>query len=212
MQRFYRTALEIGQINTIVLQNLDALIAPQRTRAAVPINERFGAHYERLEAVDEGLFRRVPEAILEAFRLLQQHTELKGMTAQTLRAMWRAGDQINPAFRRNPENRAMFMALLRSPDHVIRELRRMNQYGILGRYIPAFARVVGQMQHDLYHVYTVDEHILKVVRNLRRFAVPELAHEFPLCSRLMSEFDRHEVLYLAGLFHDIAKEIGRAHV
>jgi [protein-PII] uridylyltransferase len=211
MQRFYRTALEIGQINTIVLQNLNALIAPQRTRPAVPINERFGAHYERLEAVDEGLFRRVPGAILEAFRLLQQHTELKGMTAQTLRAMWRAGDQINPAFRRNPENRAMFMALLRSPDHVIRELRRMNQYGILGRYIPAFARVVGQMQHDLYHVYTVDEHILKVVRNLRRFAVPELAHEFPLCSRLMSEFDRHEVLYLAGLFHDIAKGRGGDH-
>jgi len=211
MQRFYRTALEIGQINTIVLQNLNALISPQRARAATPINERFGAHNERLEAIDEGLFRRVPGAILEAFSLLQQHPELKGMTAQTLRAMWRAGDQINPAFRRNPENRAMFMALLRSPDHVIRELRRMNQYGVLGRYIPAFGRVVGQMQHDLYHVYTVDEHILKVVRNLRRFAVPELAHEFPLCSRLMSEFDRHEVLYLAGLFHDIAKGRGGDH-
>ena len=211
MQRFYRTAVEIGQINTIMLQNLNALISPQRARSARPINERFGAHNERLEAVDEGLFRRVPSAILEAFSLLQQHPELKGMTAETLRAMWRAGDQITPAFRRNPENRAMFMRLLRSPDHVIRELRRMNQYGVLGRYIPAFGRVVGQMQHDLYHVYTVDEHILKVVRNLRRFAVPELAHEFPLCSRLMSEFERPEVLYLAGLFHDIAKGRGGDH-
>ena len=87
----------------------------------------------------------------------------------------------------------------------------MNQYGILGAYIPAFGRIVGQMQHDLYHVYTVDEHILKVVRNLRRFAVPELAHEFPLCSRLMSDFERPEVLYLGGLFHDIAKGRGGDH-
>ncbi len=211
MQRFYRTALEIGQINTIVLPNLNALISPQRERSAKPINERFSAHNERLEAVDEGLFRRIPGAILEAFNLLQQHPQLKGMTAQTLRAMWRAGDQINPAFRRNPENRAMFLRILRSPERVIRELRRMNQYGVLGRYIPAFGRIVGQMQHDLYHVYTVDEHILKVVRNLRRFAVPELAHEFPLCSRLMSEFARPEVLYLAGLFHDIAKGRGGDH-
>ena len=211
MQRFYRTAMEIGQINTIVLQNMNALISPQRERATKPLNERFGVRNERLAALDEGLFRRAPGAILEAFNLLQQHPQLKGMTAQTLRAMWRAGDQINPAFRRDPENREMFLRILRSPDRVTRELLRMNQYGVLGRYIPAFGRVVGQMQHDLYHVYTVDEHILKVVRNLRRFAVPELAHEFPLCSRLMSEFERPEILYLAGLFHDIAKGRGGDH-
>jgi [protein-PII] uridylyltransferase len=211
MQGFYRTALEIGQINTIILHNLDALRAPQRERPLQPFNDHFGAVNERLEAADEGLFRREPGAILEAFHLLQLHPELKGMTASTLRAMWRASDQINPAFRRDPANREMFMQILRSPDRVIRELRRMNQYGILGRYIPAFGRIVGQMQHDLFHVYTVDEHILKVVRNLRRFAVPELAHEFPLCSRLMSEFARPEVLYLAGLFHDIAKGRGGDH-
>ena len=211
MQRFYRTALEITQINTIVRQNLDAQISPQRERAPQPINERFGIRNERLEAADEGLFRRMPGAILEAFSLLQQHPELKGMTARTLRAMWRASDQIDPAFRRVPENRATFMSILRSPDRVIRELRRMHQSGVLGRYIPAFGRVTGQMQHDLYHVYTVDEHILKVVRNLRRFAVAEVAHEFPLCSRLMSEFARPEVLYLAGLFHDIAKGRGGDH-
>ncbi len=87
----------------------------------------------------------------------------------------------------------------------------MNQYDVLGRYLPAFGRIVGQMQHDLYHVYTVDEHILKVVRNVRRFSVPELAHEFPLCSRLMSNFERPEVLYLAALFHDIAKGRGGDH-
>ena len=211
MQRFYRTAVEIGQLNTIVLQNLGALVFPSRGRAVRKINDRFCSRNELLEAKDEGLFRREPSAMLEAFVVLQQHHELKGIAATTLRALWRAGDLINPEFRRLPANRRLFMQILCSPSRVERELKRMNQYGILGRYIPAFGRIVGQMQHDLYHVYTVDEHILNVMRNLRRFAVPELAHEFPLCSRLMSDFDRPELLYLAGLFHDIAKGRGGDH-
>ncbi len=211
MQRFYRTAKQISQLNAIVLQNLGTKIFPPRGRATQPINARFRAHNELLEACDEGLFQRTPGAMLEAFVLLQQHHELKGLTASTLRALWRATDQINPEFRRQRAHRELFMQILRSPSRVVRELKRMNQYGVLGRYIPAFGRIVGQMQHDLYHVYTVDEHILNVVRNLRRFAVPELAHEFPLCSRLMSDFDRLELLYLAGLFHDIAKGRGGDH-
>ena len=211
MQRFYRTAMEISQMNAIVLQNLGTLIFPRRSPSIEPINNRFHIHNELLEACDEGLFRREPSAMLEAFVLLQRHHQLRGMTAETLRALWRAGNLINPAFRRNPANRELFMQIVRSPSHVERGLRRMNQYGVLGRYIPAFGRVVGQMQHDLYHVYTVDEHILNVVRNLRRFAVPELAHEFPLCSRLMSDFAPPELLYLAGLFHDIAKGRGGDH-
>jgi [protein-PII] uridylyltransferase len=133
------------------------------------------------------------------------------MRAATLRALWRARLRIDSHFRANPRNRERFMSLLRSPSRLIRELRRMTQYGILGRYIPAFGRIVGQMQHDLYHVYTVDEHIFKVVRNLRRYTVAELAHEYPLCSRLINDFERPEVLYLAGLFHDIAKGRGGDH-
>ena len=211
MQRFYRTAKEISQLNTVVLQNLGTLIFPSRAAAGRKINARFRIRNELLEANEEGLFRRQPGAMLEAIVLLQQHHELKGMSAGTLRALSRAGSQINPAFRANPANREMFMQILRSPTRVLRALTRMNQYGMLGRYIPAFGRIVGQMQHDLYHVYTVDEHILKVVRNLRRFAVPELAHEFPLCSRLMSDFGHPELLYLAGLFHDIAKGRGGDH-
>jgi [protein-PII] uridylyltransferase len=211
MQRYYRTAKAVSQLNTILLQNLGVRIFPKRNREYQPINPRFGIRGERLEAHDEQLFERDSTAIFESFSLLQQHHELKGMTAATLRALWRARHLINPAFRRNPLNRNLFMGLLRSPSRLVRELRRMNEYGILGRYLPAFGHVVGQMQHDLYHVYTVDEHILKVVRNLRRFAVPELAHEFPLCSRLMSDFARPEVLYLGGLFHDIAKGRGGDH-
>jgi len=211
MQRFYRAAMEISQLNAIVLQNLGTLIFSRHSPSSQRINDHFRIRNELLQACDEGLFRRQPSAMLEAFTLLQEHHQLRGMTAETLRALWRASNQINPAFRRDPANRNLFMRIMRSPSHVVRGLRRMNQYGVLGRYIPAFGRVVGQMQHDLYHVYTVDEHILNVLRNLRRFAVPELAHEFPLCSRLMSDFDCPEVLYLAGLFHDIAKGRGGDH-
>jgi len=211
MQRYYRTAKAVSQLNTILLQNLKARISPVRDREYHAINPRFGSRGELLEARNEQLFDREPGMLLEGFLLLQQRHELKGMTATTLRALWRARRRINPAFRRNPANRKRFMQILQSPSHVERALRRMNHYGILGRYLPAFGRIVGQMQHDLYHVYTVDEHILRVIRNLRRFSIPELAHEFPLCSRLMSDFARPEVLYLAALFHDIAKGRGGDH-
>jgi [protein-PII] uridylyltransferase len=211
MQRYYQTAKSVSQLNTILLQNLERRISPPGNRQVKPLNERFVILGELLSAPDETIFERDPCAILEVFSLMQNHREIKAIGAFTLRALWRARRRITPAARRDPRMREQFMAILRSPTGVIRELRRMHQYDILGRYIPAFGRIVGQMQHDLYHVYTVDEHILKVVRNLRRFAVPELAHEFPLCSRLMSEFDRPELLYLAGLFHDIAKGRGGDH-
>jgi [protein-PII] uridylyltransferase len=211
MQRYYRTAKAVSQLNTIVLQNLSARVMPAHDKEYHPINERFGVRDELLEACDERLFERRPGAILESFLLLQEHHELKGMSAATLRALWRGRRLINPGFRRDAHNREQFMRVLRSPERVERVLRRMNEYGVLGRYVPAFGRIVGQMQHDLYHAYTVDEHILRVVRNLRRFSIPELAHEFPLCSRLMSDFARPEVLYLAALFHDIAKGRGGDH-
>ena len=211
MQRYYRAAKAVSQLNTILLQNLGALIAPQHDRTFHPINERFGMRGELLEAQTPDLYEREPATLLETFLLLQQHHELKGISASTLRALWRGRRLIDGAFRAKPEHRELFMRILRSPSRLVRELRRMNRYGVLGGYLPAFGRIVGQMQHDLYHVYTVDEHILKVIRNLRRFAVPELAHEFPLCSQLMTSFERPEVLYLAGLFHDIAKGRGGDH-
>jgi [protein-PII] uridylyltransferase len=133
------------------------------------------------------------------------------MTAKTLRALWRARDRIDAAFRRDPRNRATFLSLLQQPRGIVHELRRMNQYGILGRYLPAFRRIVGQMQHDLFHVYTVDQHILAVVRNLRRFTMLEFSHEYPLCSRLIAGMERHWLLYIAAIFHDIAKGRGGDH-
>lgn len=211
MQRYYRTAKAVTQLNTILLQNLGAAIFPALDAQPEILNERFRSVRELLDARDPDLFEREPAAILESFRLMQDHSELKGMTAATLRALWRARRHIDAAYRRDPANRARFLEFLQQPRGVVHELRRMNQYGILGRYLPPFGRIVGQMQHDLYHVYTVDQHILQVVRNLRRFTMVEHAHEYPLCSRLIADFDRHWLLYVAAIFHDIAKGRGGDH-
>ncbi len=211
MQIYYRTARAVTQLNEIILQNLRVSIFPPQTSKPLRINQRFQARNELLETVDAELYERHPSAILETFRLLQDHPELKGIGAATLRALWRGAKHIDAAFRRDPVNRALFIDMFRHGTGLTHALRRMNRYDVLGRYLPPFGRIVGQMQHDLFHVYTVDEHILMVVRNLRRFAVAEMSHEYPLCSRLMSEFSRPEVLYLAGMFHDIAKGRGGDH-
>jgi len=167
--------------------------------------------HELLDVRTEDVFDKTPPAVLESFLLMAQRPELKGMTARTLRALWRARRLIGPDFRRDPRNRAAFLQLFQQRRGLVHELRRMNQYGILGRYLPAFRRIVCQMQHDLFHAYTVDQHILMVVRNLRRFALPEFAHEYPFCSRLFAGIEKPWLLYLAALFHDIAKGRGGDH-
>jgi len=164
-----------------------------------------------MQAKPASLIEHTPDAIFELFLIMQRNPQLTDLSAMTLRALWRAQSKVDAAFRHNPQNRARFMEILRQPQGVTHALRRMSQYGILGRYIPAFARITGQMQHDLFHVYTVDVHIMMVVRNLRRLMVPAFASELPLCSKLMEEFARPEVLYIAGLFHDIAKGRGGEH-
>jgi [protein-PII] uridylyltransferase len=210
MQRYYRAAKTVRQINTILLQNLHARLFPI-PRHPVPISDDFCAIDELLHVSSEELFDRKPSAMLDAFLLMQRHPELKGMSARTLRALWRWRHRVDARFRRDPGNRARFIAIFREPRGILHELRRMNLYGILGAYLPAFGRIVGQMQHDLFHVYTVDEHILMVIRNLRRFTETQHAHEYPLCSRLMADVARKDVLYLAALFHDIAKGRGGDH-
>jgi [protein-PII] uridylyltransferase len=211
MQRYYQTAKGVTQLNTIVLQNLQARLAPEPDVEPRTLNERFRIRGELLEMAREDLFESEPLSILESFLLLMQHHELRGMTAPTLRALYRARFLVNVRFRADPIARLLFLHILQQPQGVVHEFRRMNQYGILGRYLPEFGRIVGQMQHDLFHVYTVDQHILMVVRNLRRFTMQELAHEFPLCTELMSGFERRWLLYVAALYHDIAKGRGGDH-
>lgn len=210
MQGYYRSAKFISLMNEILLKQFRQMLSPAKS-GILPINARFEAHNLLLEAKSAGLLQQQPSAIFEAFLLLQQRPELLGMGATLLRNMQRVKKLVNRDFRQSPQNKKLFIEILSEPNGVNHALRAMNRYGILGSYIPAFGRIVGQMQHDLFHVYTVDEHILNVLANLRRFSKPELRHEFPLCSQLFSGFDAPQLLYLAAIFHDIAKGRGGDH-
>ena len=210
MQRYYRVAKAITQLNTILLQNIEAQLFPQPFNP-VAINARFNEVNGKIDIARDDTFEKTPSAVLEVFLLLAQNPELNGMTARTLRAVWHARLRIDDAFRQDPSNRAFFLLILQAPRGVTQALRQMNQTSVLGRYLPNFRAIVGQMQHDLFHIYTVDQHILTVVRNVRRFVLPEYAHEFPFCSQLMANFTRPWLLYVAALFHDIAKGRGGDH-
>ena len=164
-----------------------------------------------LEVASDDLYQRDPHAILETFLVFQQTVGVKGLSARTLRALYNARDLMDAEFRHDPVNRATFMEILQAPEGQTHAFRLMNQTSVLGRYLWVFRRIVGQMQHDLFHVYTVDQHILMVLRNVRRFFIPEHAHEYPFCSQLASHFDRPWVLYVAALFHDVAKGRGGDH-
>ncbi|MDR2688617.1 MAG: [protein-PII] uridylyltransferase [Azoarcus sp.] len=211
MQRYYLNAKKLTQINAILLQNYSGEILPRRELPAFIINARFQAAGELLDIRADDTFERNPEALLECFLLLQQRSELKGMTARTLRALWLNRNRVNAAFRANPVNRARFLEIFQQKRGIVHAFRRMNQYGILSRYLPAWRKILCQMQYDLFHVYTVDQHTLTVLRNMRRFTMGEHAHEYPLLTRLILGFERHWLLYIAALFHDIAKGRGGDH-
>lgn len=210
MQRYYWAAKAVTQLNTILLQNIEAQLFPQST-CPLAINPRFNEVNGLIDIARDDLFIETPSAMLEVFLLMEQRPSLRGMTARTLRALWHARFGIDRDFRRDPANRALFLEILKAPEGITHALRRMNQLSILGRYLPNFRRIVGQMQHDLFHVYTVDQHILMVARNLRRFTMSEHAHEYPFCSQLMANFAQPWLLYITALFHDIAKGRGGDH-
>jgi [protein-PII] uridylyltransferase len=209
MQSYYRSVRYINLINEILLKSF-AIRSVAKASSTV-INARFIAQNKWLEAVTPDLFQNQPSAILECFLLLQQHPELEGFSPLLLRQLQDATKLITKAFRESTENQALFLTILKQQYGVHQSMRRMNRYGVLGKYIPAFGKIIGQMQHDLFHVYTVDEHTLKLLANLRRFSKPQLAHEFPLCSQLFADFKQPHLLYLAAIFHDIAKGRGGDH-
>ncbi len=211
MQTYYKTAKSVLLLNTILIEQLSDLVNPETIEDIEPLEGPFVRHGKLLGTTPDDLFDHQPDQILEGFLMLQRHPQLRGFTPAALRAVWRGKNQINAAFRANPDNQQRFMEILRQPLRTADVLRRMNYCDVLGRYIPVFGRIVGQMQHDLFHVYTVDEHILRVLRNIRRFAIPQYDHEFPFCSMLMRQFDRVDLLYLGALFHDIAKGRGGDH-
>ncbi len=212
MKDYYLTIQSLSRLNEMLLQLLQEIILYEDdTSKATPLNRRFQVRKGFLEVTGVNIFRRYPFALLELFLLMQQHKEIKGVRASTIRLVRDNLHLIDDDFRQDIRARSLFMEIFRQPTGLTHELRRMNRYGVLAAYYPKFELIVGQMQHDLFHAYTVDEHTLFVVRNLRRFSVPEMAHELPKCSRISAEIPKPELLYLAGFFHDIAKGRGGNH-
>ena len=212
MKRFYHTISELSRLNEMLLQHFqEAIIFAKRKEKIIAINKRFQIRNGFLEARNKQIFKNYPFALLELFLLKQQNQKITGVRASTIRLVRESLYLIDNKFRKDIRNRSLFMEIIRQPRYVGHELRRMHRYGVLGAYMPEFDAIKGLMQFDLFHVYTVDEHILSVVQKMRHFTMEEHAKTYPLAHILMQSVPKPEILYLAGLFHDIAKGRGGNH-
>lgn len=206
MQFYFQTVQGLERLNEMLLQLFnERFVHGENIGEAIPINEHFVAINGYLAAVDEHVFEQQPLALLKIFLLLQQNPTLKGIRATTLRLIRKNLTLIDDAFRENKAANRLFIDILSQPRGLTHEFRRMNRYGILAAYIPSFANIVARMQYDLFHIYTVDEHTLFVIANLRRFYLAKHDTELPFCNDVFLLIPKPEILYLAALFHDIAK-------
>jgi len=212
MQRYYRTVTQVERLNEMLLQLLEKTFSGRpKSETGISINKRFKLINHYLETVHDNVFSDYPPAMLEIFQVFASSNDIRGIGAHTLRLLRSHLPLINQRFRSEFVCRDLFLQLFREPQKITRKLRMMNRYGVMATYLPNFEKIVGRMQYDLFHIYTVDEHTIMVIRNLRRFAIPEHNEEFPHCSALMQNIEKPELLYIAGLFHDIAKGRGGDH-
>ena len=212
MKDYYCTIMELSRLNEMLLQLFkEEILYVDNSSEPVAINSRFQVRKGFIEVTYDTVFEHYPFALLEIFLLLEQNPDIQGVRANTIRLIRDHSNLIDADFRDDLRCRSLFMEIMRQHNGVTHVLRRMNRYGVLAAYLPAFSNIVGQMQHDLFHIYTVDEHTLMVIRNLRRFTVPEFSAEFSLCSEIIHTVPKQELLLRAGLVHDIAKGRGGSH-
>lgn len=212
MHRYYRTAMHIAELNQTLLQLFDqAILHAQDEDTVVSINRRFELRNGRLQACYPSVFLRRPSAIMEAFLVLAQHPQCNAIGAECKRLIQAHRYLIDDKYRRDIRVNSLFMELLRSPQRMSHTLLEMQRQGVLGDYLPSFNKIVGRMQHDLYHIYTVDAHTMKVVKKMRELLLPKQQERFPVAGRLVHELPKIELLYIAGLYHDLGKGSGRDH-
>ncbi|MBP1473488.1 [protein-PII] uridylyltransferase [Frateuria sp. MAH-13] len=209
MQGYYRAASQIERLGVQIVERFEEMLEP--AQAAVPIGEDFLRYGTRLAARDPDVFMRRPAALVEAFIARLDEPGIVGFTADTMRRIHQATAQLDGTLADDPDVLAAFLRLLRQGARSVDALWRMNRHGLLAAILPAFGRVFGRMQYDLFHVYTVDEHTLRVLHNVARFADPGAQAEFPLAREIWPTLPTPEVLLLAALFHDIAKGRGGDH-
>ncbi|MFA5984282.1 MAG: [protein-PII] uridylyltransferase [Methylococcaceae bacterium] len=206
MQFYFKTVLGLERLNEMLLQLFDErFVRAQFSSRRITLNEHFTVINSYIEANHDAVFQCQPLALLEIFLLLEQNSALKGIRATTIRLIRKNLYLIDETFRQNPVANRLFMEIFRQPRGVTHQLKRMNRYGVLAAYLPSFANIVARMQYDLFHIYTVDEHTLFVIGNLRRFALEKHIDELPFCNNIFLLIPKPEVLYIAALFHDIAK-------
>jgi [protein-PII] uridylyltransferase len=212
MHRYYRIVLALRELNDVLLQFLDeAIVKRGQPIDITPINQRFQLRNNYIEVTEVNVFSDTPSALLEIFVLLAQNPNIIGIRALTIRLIRESRYLIDEAFSNDPINNQLFIELLGSPHRLVTQLRRMVRYGILGLYLPEFGRIIGQMQHDLFHIYTVDAHTLNVIRFMRKFLLHKTNDKFPLACQIMKRLSNIELLYSAGLYHDVAKGRGGDH-
>ncbi|MCZ4285880.1 MULTISPECIES: [protein-PII] uridylyltransferase [Marinobacter] len=212
MQSYYRTVLALAELTDVILQYYDeAILGAGSDDDILPLNKRFQIRNYYIEAVNNQVFAYAPYAIMEIFVLMAQHPEIKGIRATTIRSLRAHRHLIDDAFRSDLAVTSLFMELLRTPHALDQTLSAMKKYNVLGRYLPEFGQIIGQMQHDLFHIYTVDAHTMRVIRNMVRLDSADARNEYPLASRLIHRLPKLETLYIAGLYHDVAKGRGGDH-
>ena len=211
MQKYYRTVIELNRLNEMLLQLFEEAILLKHQVKTLPINQHFQSVNGYIEVVNNKVFQDQPSSLLELFVVMASHPDIIGVRATTIRLVRESLHLIDDEFRRDPKVQELFLSMFKNSDGLTHQLRRMNRYGVLAKYLPAFENIVGRMQYDLFHVYTVDEHTLIAIRNLRRLTVSAYHNEFPLCSDIISNLSMPHVVYLAALFHDIAKGRGGDH-
>lgn len=212
MQAYYRTVLAISELTDVILQYYDEAILQSGSETHIrPLNQRFQIRDHYIEAINTQVFAYAPYAIMEIFLLMAQNPEIRGIRASTIRSLRAHRHLIDSRFRNDPAVISLFMELVKTPHPLDETLSNMKKYQVLGRYLPEFGKIIGQMQHDLFHLFTVDTHTLRVVRNMVRLNDPDSHTDFPLASRLIHQLPKLELLYIAGLYHDIAKGRGGDH-
>ena len=212
MKAYYRAATSLAQVNEVLLQIFNELFLENSAELEIiPIDQQFQLANGAIEVTHPEVFSEHPSALLKIFYIIANRTDIIGMRAATIRLIHSHRHLINTEFRTDPQNNEIFLNFLRSPHNIFQQLKCMKRYGILGRYIPAFGDIIGQSQFDLFHIYTVDAHTLLVIKNMRQFYLNAQHEKLPIACRIMQQLPKLEILYLAGLFHDIAKGRGGDH-
>lgn len=212
MHKYYRVVRSLREVNEVLLNFLDDAVLNRNGEAVIsPINERFQLRDNYIETTHSEVFKQCPSALLEIFVIMGNNPDIIAARPETIRLLREHRSLIDEDFRNDPINNRLFVELLQCEHKLVTQLRRMKRYNILGRYLPEFGDIIGQMQHDLFHIYTVDAHTLAVVSNMCALRHKDSKEKFPVGYACMQQIHKPELLYMAGLYHDIAKGRGGDH-